>query len=430
MNIKMVAKHAGVSTATVSRTMNGSAHVHPATAERVRLAIAAMQFYPNTHARSLGSGKSGLYGLIVSDITNPFFPGLVKAFESFAIEHGREVLIANTDYDVERMHHCVSRFLQRKVDGVAILTSEMDDHSLEAFSRRSIPLVFLDTEYKGARVHCVKIDYVAGTELAIKHLVDLGHRRIGFISGPMRLRSAVVRYEAFREISARRRLETHPALIQEGNHRVDGGHEAMLRILNAGERPTAILASNDLTAIGAMSAIASFGLRVPQDISVVGIDDIQFSAFTSPPLTTVRLPYVEIARAAFQALHQNEGGAKALRTKVHVTKPQSIAPLLIVRQSTTAIAEPQAATARYRRPRKQDGADGRDTSQLGSFAAAVSSKCTVLEPSRGCFAVSVTVPACWPARTHTAPVPPIRENGLSPINSAGPSSAKTIGSSA
>ena len=331
MNIKAVAKRAKVSTATVSRTMNGSANVSPKTAERVRQAIEALNFYPDTNARALGSGRSNLYGLIISDITNPFFPELVKSFEDIAVLHGQEVLIANTNYDPERMKICVRRMLQRKVDGVAIMTSEMDDHLIEDFSRRNIPLVFLDTGIPSPGVSCVRIDYSAGIDAAMNHLIKLGHSRIAFISGPMGLASARMRYKAFMESTARDHLDDNPKLIQEGNHRVDGGHEAMQRILASGARPTAVLASNDLTAIGAMGAISEAGLRVPEDISVVGYDDIQLSAFTMPPLTTVSLPRAEIANAAFQALFNTR---KSDSPTPVLGVDYKVLPTLVTRKST------------------------------------------------------------------------------------------------
>src|SRR5579875_3885801 len=182
MNIKEVAKLAKVSTATVSRTINGSDKVTPETAERVRRAIEELKFYPNTNARALGSGRSSLYGLIISDITNPFFPELVKSFEDIAVQHGQEVLVANTNYDPERMELCVSRMLQRKVDGVAIMTSEMDDHLISEFHNRGIPLVFLDTGAAEKLVSNIVVDYGAGIEAALDHVVHLGHTRIAFIA--------------------------------------------------------------------------------------------------------------------------------------------------------------------------------------------------------------------------------------------------------
>src|ERR1700733_5738933 len=145
MNIREVARLAKVSTATVSRTINGSDKVTPETKERVQRAIEELGFYPNTWARALGSGRSNLYGLIISDITNPFFPELVKSFEDIAVQNGQEVLVANTNYDASRMELCVSRMLQRKGDGVAIMTSEMEERLITEFESREIPLVFLDT---------------------------------------------------------------------------------------------------------------------------------------------------------------------------------------------------------------------------------------------------------------------------------------------
>jgi DNA-binding LacI/PurR family transcriptional regulator len=337
MNIKAVAKRANVSTATVSRTMNGSAKVSPRTADRVRRAIQALNFYPNTNARALGSGRSSLYGLIISDITNPFFPELVKAFEDIAVIHGKEVLIANTNYDSERMKLCVTRMLERKVDGVAIMTSEMDDSLIEVFGRRNIPLVFLDTGTPAPGVSCVQIDYQSGVDDAMEHLTSLGHRSIAFISGPLSLASARTRFQAFQKSSAQQHLDRSPALIQEGNHRVDGGHDAMKRILESGTCPTAVFASNDLTAIGAMGAIGEFGLRVPRDISVIGFDDIQLSAYTMPPLTTLSLPRAEIANAAFRALlnAQSPNGKKPVNGAAH-----PITPELILRKSTAPVRPP------------------------------------------------------------------------------------------
>jgi LacI family transcriptional regulator len=331
MNIKAVAERANVSTATVSRVMNGTAKVNPRTAERVQKAIKALNFYPDTNARALGSGRSNLFGLIISDITNPFFPELVKAFEDIAVAHGQEVLIGNTNYDPERMQICVQRMLQRRVDGVAIMTSEMDDKLVKDFSRRHIPLVFLDSATAGPGVSRVQIDYSAGIDEAVEHLIDLGHRRIAFISGPLWLQSAQMRYKAFMESAVRDHLDDDPELIAEGNHKVDGGHDAMARILASGVKPTAVLASNDLTAIGAMGAIAEAGLRVPEDISVMGYDDIQLSAFTMPPLSTVSLPRAEIATAAFRALwnaNVTEGPKPVMGEDCLVT------PRLVVRSST------------------------------------------------------------------------------------------------
>jgi DNA-binding LacI/PurR family transcriptional regulator len=331
MNIKAVAKRAGVSTATVSRTINGSDKVTPKTAERVRRAVEALQFYPDTNARSLGSGRSSLYGLIISDITNPFFPELVKSFEDISVEHGQEVLVANTNYDPARMESCVTRMMQRKVDGVAIMTSEMEDRLIKVFSHRNIPLVFMDVGEIGPGVSRIRVDHAAGVAMAMDHLVGLGHQKIGFISGPLELFSARTRSQAFLQSLERHGLQREPALIQEANHRADGGHQAMQRILDSGAKLTAIVASNDLTAIGAMGAIHERRLRIPEDISIVGYDDIQLSAYTQPSLTTLRLPRIEIATAAFRALYNS---LQSTTKKPQNGEDYDIKPTLILRQST------------------------------------------------------------------------------------------------
>jgi len=329
MNITEVARRAQVSTATVSRVVNGTAKVNPDTAERVRAAVEALSYYPNTNARALGSGRSGLYGLIISDITNPYFPELVKAFEDIAVEHGQEVLIANTNYDPKRMETCVIRMLQRKVDGVAIMTSEMEERLVGTFSSRKIPMIFMDTTTAKRGISVVRVDYVSGVSQAMQHLFGLGHERVAFISGPLSLSSARMRADAFLDCVQEHRPGMNPHL-EEGDHRVEGGHRAMQRILQSAERPTAILASNDLTAIGAMGAIHEEGLRIPEDISVVGFDNIELSAYTQPALTTMHVPRRELAATAFRALFRgSEDMDNARRKREHV-----IQPTLLIRKST------------------------------------------------------------------------------------------------
>lgn len=333
MNIKAVARRARVSTATVSRVINGTAAVMPDTAERVRNAIEALNFYPDINARTLGSGRSGMYGLIISDITNPYFPELVKAFEDIAVEHNQEVLIANTDYDPKRMETCITRMLQRKVDGVAIMTSEIDEKLVKTLSKRQIPMVFMDTAaVPGTSV--VRVNYEAGVQAAMEHLFDLHHKRIAFISGPLSLASARLRANAFHEALERHRLAGNPHWMQEADHRVEGGHHAMKRILESGRQlPTAVLTSNDLTAIGAMGAIHEAGLRIPEDVSVVGFDGIELSAYTQPALTTVTVPRRELAAQAFRSLLRSiERTPNQSATSEHV-----IEPTLLIRESTAAL---------------------------------------------------------------------------------------------
>jgi LacI family transcriptional regulator len=203
MDIREVAKKAGVSTATVSRTIN-NLPVRPVTARRVRQAIEELKYFPNTQARSLVSGRSRIVGLIVSDITNPFFPELVKGFEEAATEKGYEVLLSNTGYDSSRMANGVRRMLERKVDAVAIMTSEMDTSLTQQLAHRKIPMVFLDVGTVDNHISNVRIDYSSGISQAVEHLLQLGHRRLAFISGPPDLTSARIRSTAFLEAMRKR----------------------------------------------------------------------------------------------------------------------------------------------------------------------------------------------------------------------------------
>jgi DNA-binding LacI/PurR family transcriptional regulator len=333
MTIREVAKRAGVSTATVSRVVNGTAPVDAQTEKRVRAAILRTGYYPNTHARTLGTGKSHIYGLIISDIENPFFPELVKSFERLAVESSHEVLIANTDYQAARTEVCVRRMLERKVDGVAIMTSEMDPELIQMIKGRGIPIVFLDTGSAGPGISNIALDYGSGVDQAIDHLTSLGHRSIGFLSGPANLPSARTRYEAFKASLRRKNVSFHEEWVKTANHRFDGGHAAMKELLKLHRRPTAVLASNDLTAIGAMSAIYEANLRIPEDISIVGFDDIAISGFMSPPLTTIRVSRSEIAGFAFHSLHSASQMGKS-EGSTHVVRAE-----LVVRQSTAPVAK-------------------------------------------------------------------------------------------
>jgi len=329
MNIKEVAKKARVSTATVSRTINNSEKVRPATAARVLKAIEELNFFPNTHARTLVSGRSRILGLIISDITNPFFPDLVKSFEDQAVQRGKEVIIGNTDYNPKRMAGCLRRMIERKVDGVAIMTSETDPALITELTRRNIPTVFMDTGKPGPHSANIRIDYAQGIREAVQHLIALNHRRIAFITGPMNLDSARIRCSVFiSELKKRGLFEE--TLVENGNHRIEGGARAMRAFLKQPHRPTAVVASNDLTAIGALGAAHEMGLKVPDDFSLIGFDDISFAHLTQPPLTTVILSRTQLAIMAFAALDALIHGKSSLEDLVIPTH-------LVMRSSTRAI---------------------------------------------------------------------------------------------
>ena len=307
--------------------MNNGPGVGLETAARVREAIRELGYVPNRTAKALVSGRSHILGIIVSDITNPFFPEMIKGFEEVALEHNYEIITASSNYDSHRMEQCVRRLIQRSVDGVAIMTSEFDPVIIEQLCRLHVPTVFLDVGTVSPWVSNVKVDYEKGIRQAVVHLTSLGHRHIAFIAGPAGLRSACIRKEGFLRATEEAGAALSRCFIAEGNHAVDGGYAAMQRLLE--ECYTAVIASNDLTAIGALRAIRKAGFSVPRDISVVGFDDIQLSQYTDPPLTTVRLARGEIATAAFDALLHAIRSAKGdSGIETHVTTS------LVVREST------------------------------------------------------------------------------------------------
>jgi LacI family transcriptional regulator len=272
-----------------------------------------------------------MLGLIISDITNPFFPELVKHFEDQAVQKGLEVIIANTDYKPKRMAECVRRMLERKVDGAAIMTSEADPSLLVDLTRRDIPMVFMDTGTNTARTANIMIDYAQGIQEALQHLFSLNHRRIAFIAGPLNLQSARRRLDAFVSGIKARGLNADPELIEKGDHRMEGGISAMRNLLRLKEPPTAVIASNDLTAIGALGTIHDAGLEVPRDISLVGFDDISFAHLTQPPLTTILLSRSQLAVTALAALE------KLIRRQTGNSSDYSIPTHLVLRGSTRNI---------------------------------------------------------------------------------------------
>lgn len=302
MSIHEVAKRAKVSIATVSRTINGVPTVAPQLSRRVWKVIEELGYYPNTQARALVSGRSRIFGLIVSEITNPFFPEIVQGFEDMAVQNNYEVLLTSTVHDSKRMAHAVRRMIERRVEGVAIVTFGMEEALLENLKSRNVPLVFIDVGPSLSRISNIKIDYLHGIRQAVQHLAALRHQRIAFISGPLTLRSAAARKRAFTQAMSEIGLTVRPDYLVEGNHTMESGIAAMKKLLTLAERPTAVVCSNDMTAIGAMRESYDQGIVIPTDLSVVGFDDIRFAQFVTPPLTTVRMSQTEIARLAFNAL--------------------------------------------------------------------------------------------------------------------------------
>ena len=331
-DIRTVAALAKVSIATVSRTINGSPAVSDRLMKRVWQAIEQLNYFPNTHARSLVSGRSRILGIIVENITNPFFPELIQNFEEVAVAHGYEILVSSSNSDPAILTNCVRRMLERKVEGVAVMTFGEEEPVLDQLTHRDIPMVLAEFRLDDPKTSTILLDYTTGVRAAVHHLMGLGHRRIGFLAGPHKLHSAITRENDFRTAMREAGLEVDPAWVIECDHTLRGGVAGFERLRALGSRPTAVLCSNDMTAIGVLRAAYMGGLRVPQDLSVIGLDDIDFAEFTLPPLTTIRLSRADLARAAFDALRaQTDGNAKIQREFLVSTS-------LVVRGSTGAPA--------------------------------------------------------------------------------------------
>ena len=302
MNIREIAKRAKVSTATVSRTINRIPTVKPQLAKRVWKAVEELGYFPSMQARALVSGKSRIFGLIVSEITNPFFPEIVHVFEETALQHNYEVLLTSTVHDTERMKTSVRRLLEHRVEGVAVMTFGMEDSLLNDLKLREVPLVFVDVGPQRPHVSNIRIEYLLGIRQAVQHLAALRHECIGFITGPLTLKSAVARRDAFLQSMKEIGMAVDPELVVEGNHTLEGGEKAFEKMLAMPSRATAILCSNDMTAMGVMRKCYAEGIVIPRDLSVIGFDNIRLSQYMLPPLSTIEMSQREIARMAFQAL--------------------------------------------------------------------------------------------------------------------------------
>ena len=342
-SMRDIAKLAGVSSATVSRVLNGSNLVTGDTARRVRKIIEEQGFVPNTSAITLKYGRSNTFGVIIPDITNPFFTEFVKIFETLLVEHDQELLVANTDFHPTRMQQSVRRMLLRRVDGVALLTSELESEPFESLIRNKIPVVTTD-RYLVAKGHSdIKIDFKKGMNLVVDHLRSLGHRRIGFIGGSPGLITSRVRREAFLEAMLKSGLTCLEGWIQDADYKIAGGSAAMEKILSLPERPTAVATANDLTAIGALRMAHAKGLHIPGNISIVGCDDIEMADIVFPPLTTIRISRKDYAEMLFRVLRQTQKDV-SLRGKEY-----TLDTALVVRQSTGPVKSNAQAGGKKKR---------------------------------------------------------------------------------
>lgn len=327
VNLKDVARHAQVSISTVSRVLNNTAPVKSSTRARVMRFVKELRYHPDLQARTLAGGKSQTLGMVVSNLENPFFLDIFRALESDAHQHGYEVLVANTDYDPRRLVSSVHLMMGRRVRGLAIIVSEMDPLLMKELTELNLPVLLYDVGVAARNVSKIRVNYEKGIQKTVEYLYSMGHRRMAFVGHHTRLAPLLDRKKSFVEAMKRYGVEVEFATAADRDG-PEGGQLAMRRLLESGLRPTGVIVINDFMALGVLKELRESGLRVPEDISVTGYDNIRLSEFVHPSLTTLNIPRAEIGHTAFQALISRSSEAEAQGSEFRIN------PELIIREST------------------------------------------------------------------------------------------------
>ncbi|XAS71467.1 LacI family DNA-binding transcriptional regulator [Micrococcaceae bacterium Sec5.1] len=329
VGIADVAEKAGVSHATVSRVMNGNAAVDPGIAARVRAAAAELKYQPNPVGRSLALGKTDTIGIVVPDLANPTFQAILRGLSIAAAQDGYRVLIADSS-EVTSEEAILAGEARRRCDGVVLCAPRMGDAELEELAPTLHPLVLINRTTVATNTPSLSVDYGQGIQELAQHLVTLGHRRLAFLSGPEHSasnRQRLVGLEKFRK----EHPETELQMLHGGSN-FDSGHESTEAIIASGA--TGILAFNDLVAMGLLSGLHERGVRVPEDISVTGFDDIPFAKYTTPPLTTAAVPINELGSLAWRRMREQIQQAGESTTQAQ----DEFSPRMEIRKSTAAPA--------------------------------------------------------------------------------------------
>lgn len=336
-----VARLAGVSTSSVSNLLNGrSQRMSPSTRDRIQEVIDRIGYTPNQAARQLKTGHSSMIGLIVPSAANPFFGIFARHVEEAALEHGYQVLLGNSDRDPEREHRYAEELWGSGVRGMIFSTSLGSYRHLSDLIARGMNIVAFDQSDEqdtSSPIDCIGVDNVQATRLITKHILALGHRRIGFVSGPIKTISRKDRLLGYRQSLQEAGLEYDPRLVWEGisdnfgdTSTIKLGRQGAHELLSLPEPPTAIIAINDMYAFGVYAGARDLGISVPDGLSVAGIDNISLTEIVVPPLTTIQQPIREIARLAVKQLIGKIQGQRDLPTEHQLLPPE-----LIVRESTS-----------------------------------------------------------------------------------------------
>jgi LacI family transcriptional regulator len=327
-NIRDVAKLAGVAPITVSRVMNGGEDVTEETRQRVQRAIDQLYYVPNSLARSLRSRQSHTIALILSDITNPFWTTVARGVEDTASEHDYRTMLCNTDENPAKEANYLSLLVERRVDGVIVAPATREKKNLALLKQQQVPYVLIDRRVAGVKVDAVYGDSRRGARMLIDHLIAIGHQRIALINGPITISSAQDRADGYRESLAVHNLPVDEDLIFQGDFKQASGYRLAQQALACGPRPTAIFAANNFIALGVLQALQEAGLRVPEDMALVCIDDLPYLSAIDPLLTVAAQPAYEMGAAAARLLVERLTTHRTSRAREVVLQPQ-----LIIRRS-------------------------------------------------------------------------------------------------
>lgn len=308
--IRDVARVAGVSVATVSRVMNGSAPVLEPTRDRILAAARELRFTPNASARSLSMRRTAALGVVLPDLHGEFFSELLRGIDRTAQEHGRHLLVSSSHHGARGMSEAL-RAMHGRVDGLIVMAPDLPAAGLMDALPHTIPTVLVNCAPvktpDDMRVDALSVDNFGGSVAMVEHLASLGHARIAFIAGAEHNEDSAERERGYREAMRRLGLEARTEYRQRGDFTEDGGHSAATILMTSKTPPTAIFAANDMMALGAMAAVRATGLSVPRDVAIAGFDDIPTARYVSPPLTTVRVDVEALGALAATVLMRRMG---------------------------------------------------------------------------------------------------------------------------
>ncbi|WOZ77449.1 ribose operon transcriptional repressor RbsR [Kosakonia sacchari] len=301
--MKDVARLAGVSTSTVSHVINKDRFVSEAIREKVETAIKTLNYAPSAIARSLKINQTRTIGMLITASTNPFYSELVRGVERSCFERGYSLVLCNTEGDEQRMNRNLETLMQKRVDGLLLLCTETHQPSQEIMQRYpSIPTVMMDWAPFDGDSDLIQDNSLLGGDMATQYLIGKGHTRIACITGPLDKTPARLRLEGYREAMARAGLVIREGDEIESDFEFGGGFDAMQALLAMSERPQAVFIGNDAMAVGAYQALYQAGLKIPQDMAIVGYDDIELARYMTPPLTTIHQPKDELGELAIDVL--------------------------------------------------------------------------------------------------------------------------------